>query len=387
MAPFHPLQRFLPQWNPSHQLAIHLQWFASAEEEGRTEEATEAKIRKSREEGKVAKSVDIVSASVLLLPVILIGFLGSYLFQVMLDMLRFFLTISPELDITNGSGILVQSFYSYFLRLIVPVALTALAAAVASNVFQVGWLFTFKPLKPDFSKIIPKIGKWLQKVLFSPEAAFNLLKSILKIVIILVISLINIQGEIPKLVNLIKVPFLQGIEYISGLGLGIIIQAAVVLLALAIPDFLFQRWQHRESIKMSKPEIKEERKQQEGDPLIKGRLRERQREVLMNNMMQNVPKADVIITNPTHFAVGLQWNNLTMAAPTVIAKGSDEVAQKIKEVARENEVPVVENKPLARALFAAVKVGDQVPEEYWEIVSRVLAEVYKLNGKMAAVAG
>jgi len=157
------------------------------------------------------------------------------------------------------------------------------------------------------------------------------------------------------------------------------------MLVLAIPDYLFQRFQHRESLKMSLQEVKEERKQQEGDPLIRSRLRERMREILRRNMMQNVPKADVIITNPTHFAIALQWDAATMTAPTVIAKGQDLIAQRIKEVASGAGVPLVENKPLARALYASVDIGDQIPQEYWELVSRILAEIFKLGRASAVV--
>lgn len=365
---------------------LHLQWFA-AEDEGRTEDPTEQKIRKAREEGKVAKSQDIVAAVVLLFPMVLIGFLAGSMFQTMQEMLHFYLNQAVTLDPATAGPLIWESFGGYFVRLVLPVLVIALLGAIAANLFQVGLMFTLKPITPDFTKIVPKFGQWLQKSLFSGEAVFNLLKSILKVVVIGVVAWLNIMGEIKKILDLLNQPFMVGIGVIGQLSLTIILQTAVILLAMAIPDYMYQRYRHTETLKMSPQEIKEERKQAEGDPLIKSRLRERMQEILRRNMMENVPKADVIITNPTHFAVGLQWDSNTMGAPTVIAKGMDNMALKIREIAADNRVPLVENKPLARALYASTELGDQIPEEYWEVVSRILAEVYKLNGAAQAVVG
>jgi flagellar biosynthetic protein FlhB len=163
-----------------------------------------------------------------------------------------------------------------------------------------------------------------------------------------------------------------------------ILESAVAMLILAVPDYLFQRWQFRESLKMTKQEVKEEHKMYEGDPLIKGRLRERMRELLTKNIAQAVPKASVVVTNPTHFAVALQWEQGAMTAPLVVAKGADEVAQRIKAIARENDVPIVENRPLARALYAETEVGDVIPEKYYEAIANVLAHVYAVNAKSAS---
>jgi flagellar biosynthetic protein FlhB len=159
----------------------------------------------------------------------------------------------------------------------------------------------------------------------------------------------------------------------------LLIISALLLLALSIPDMLFQRWQYRESLKMTKQEVKEERKMYEGDPLIKSRLRQRMRELMTRNMVANVPKADVVVTNPTHFAVALEWNQDTMQAPMVTAKGADEVAFRIRKIAADNGVPLVENRPLARALFAETEIGDTVPDIYWEAIAKVLAHVNKIN--------
>jgi len=372
----------VPAWRTAANsvFAWDLQRFA-AEDEGRTEDPTEAKIRKAGGEGKVAKSPDITAALVLLLPMGTLVFLAGSIWQTCLEMLKFYLGQATTSDPITGGGPLSGQFFSYLGRLLWPVLVVALVAAVGSNLLQVGILFTTKPLVPDFSRIRPKFGQWLKRSLFSTEALFNVAKQMIKVAVITVVAWLNIQAEWTHLLNLLHVSFTLASETLWRIALNIILQSAVVMLILAVPDYLFQRHQHKESLKMSVQEVKEERKQQEGDPLIRSRLRERMREILRRNMMQNVPKADVIITNPTHFAIALQWDAATMTAPTVVAKGQDLIAQRIKQVAADAGVPLVENKPLARALYAAVDIGDQIPQEYWELVSRILAEIYKLSGK------
>jgi flagellar biosynthetic protein FlhB len=375
---------FLP-WKtpPTTAFAWDLQRFA-AEDEGRTEDPTETKIRKAREEGKVAKSPDITAAIILLLPMVLLAFLAGSIWSTFLEMAKYYLTQATTADPITGGGPISGTFFLYLARLLGPILAVTLVAAVVANLLQVGFLFTIKPITPDFSRIVPKFGQWIKRSLFSVEAWFNIAKQLVKVAVIATIAVLNIQAEWIHLLNLIHVAFALAAETLWRIALNIILQSSVVMLVLAVPDYLFQRFQHRESLKMSLQEVKEERKQQEGDPLIRSRLRERMREILRRNMMQNVPKADVIITNPTHFAIALQWDAATMTAPTVIAKGQDLVAQRIKEVASNAGVPLVENKPLARALYAAVEIGDQIPQEYWELVSRILAEIFKL-GKARAV--
>jgi len=363
-----------------------LQRFA-AEDEGRTEDATDAKIRKAREEGKVAKSPDITAAIVLLVPMMALVFLAGSLWHTMVEMVNFYFSQATSADPIHGGAPLAASFFQYLVRLVGPILGVTLVASVAANLLQVGVLFTTKPITPDFTRIAPKFGKWLKRSLFSSEALFNVAKQIVKVIIISMVAIMNIESEWSHLMNLIHVSFYQASFTLWQIALNIILQSALLMLILAIPDYLFQRHQHRESLKMSLQEVKEERKQQEGDPLIRSRLRERMREILRRNMMQNVPKADVVITNPTHFAIALQWDALTMTAPTVVAKGQDLVAQRIKEIAAGAGVPLVENKPLARALYSSVDIGDQIPQEYWDLVSRILAEIYKLSGNDRAVSG
>ncbi len=357
---------------------VHLQWFAP-EDEGRTEDPTDRKIRKAREEGKVAKSGDVTSAIVMLFGLMAIFLMSRNIVKITMDMLRFFISIAAA-EGQNSSAALV-AFGNYILRLSMPVMAVCFLAAFLGNVVQVGFLFSTKPITPDFSKIAPNFGKWAQKSFFSAEAAFNLFKSIAKVAIIAVLAYVNIKAEIPNLANAVKLTPYRALGLVSGVAFRLMVEVAVLLLAFALPDYFFQRYQHRQSLKMSKHEIKEEYKETEGDPLIKSRLRQRMQEVLSASMARQVPEADVVITNPTHYAVALKWDNQTMTAPTVIAKGQDNLALRIKEIARDADVPMVENRPLARALHDNVELGDEVPEDYWDIVSTVLAEVYRLNGK------
>ena len=358
-------------------LAIDLQWFA-AEDEGRTEEPSDYKIRKAREEGRVAKSQELIGALGLLLPTLTLIFLGPSMFKTSLEMIRFFFTRLNETDnLLNGTFFVV--FLTYFARLALPIIAVAMLSGIIANLVQTGFLFTTKPLVPKFSKIVPRFGQYFQRTLFSVEGLFNFAKSILKIAIIGVVSYIVISSKIQQLARLQTATLWTGFITVAGLAAQLLIIAALLLLGLSIPDYLFQRWQYMESLKMTKQEVKEERKMYEGDPLIKSRLRQRMRELLSRNMAANVPKADVVITNPTHFAVALEWNKDTMPAPMVTAKGADEVAQRIKAIANEHGVPIVENKPLARALYAEVEIGDIIPETYYQAIATVLAHVYKIN--------
>ncbi|WP_304221953.1 flagellar biosynthesis protein FlhB [Gracilinema caldarium] len=358
-------------------LSIDLQWFA-AEDEGRTEEPSEYKIRKAREEGRVAKSQELVGSLGLLLPTLTLIFLGPSLFRTSLEMFRFFFTrINETESIFNGT--FFMAFISYFLRLALPVISVAMISGIIANLVQTGFLFTTKPLVPKFSKIVPRLGQYFQRTLFSVEGLFNFAKSVVKIAIIGIVSYVIISSKIEQLARLQTATLWKGFTTIAGLTAQLLIIASLLLLGLSIPDYLFQRWQYMESLKMTKQEVKEERKMYEGDPLIKSRLRQRMRELLSRNMAANVPKADVVITNPTHYAVALEWNKETMPAPMVSAKGVDEVAQRIKEIAKEHGVPIVENKPLARALYAEVEIGDIIPETYYQAIATVLAHVYKIN--------
>jgi flagellar biosynthetic protein FlhB len=376
-APWAGLQR-AGEWDAlARAAAIDLQWFA-AEDEGRTEEPSEYKIRKAREEGRVAKSQELIGALVLLLPALVILFLAPSMLRTCVEMLRFFFLRAAEADpITDR--IVLGVFFTYLIRLVLPITAAAMASAVFANVVQTGFLFTTQPLTPNFSKILPHFGRYFQRI-FSMEGLFNFGKSIVKMAIIGTVAYFLIRSDIGKLANLQTAGLWTGISTVASLAIRMLIISALLLLALSIPDFMFQRWQYRESLKMSREEVKEERKMYEGDPLVRSRLRQRMRELLSRNMAVNVPKADVVITNPTHFAVALEYHQ-GMEGPLVTAKGADEMALRIRRIARENEVPLVEHKPLAQALFKETEIGDFVPMKYWEAIAAVLVHVYRLDAE------
>ena len=359
---------------------VPLQWFA-AEDEGRTEEPSEHKLRKAREDGKVARSGEVSSSLVLLAGVAALGLLAENILRTTVNMFTFFLSRAGSPAAFNAS--LMSAFMSWLAAIALPVLAVVFMVAIAGNVIQVGFFFTAKPITPDFGRIVPRFNRWLQRSFASSEALFNFAKSLVKIAVIAAIAYLNIRGELPRLTRLSLSGFLASISIISQIAFRIMLEAAVAFMAFSAVDYWFQRRQHLESLKMSKQEVKEERKMYEGDPLTRSRLRERMREIMRRTMLKAVPKADVVITNPTHYAVALEYNRTLMAAPTVIAKGADLVAQKIKDIAGENGVPIMENKPLAQALFHEVEIGDTIPEKFYEALSIILAEVYKLHAKSA----
>ncbi len=357
---------------------VHLQWFA-AEDEGRTEEPSEHKLRKAREEGKVARSAEVSSSLVLLAGVATLGLLANSILGSSVQMFGYYFGRATNPEALNPS--LMSSFLGWLVRIGLPLLAVVFVMAIVGNVIQVGFLFTAKPITPDFGRIVPRFSRWLQRSFASGEALFNLAKAVGKLAVITGIAYANIRGELPRLALLADASFAGGIALISQIAFRILLEIAVVFLAFSAVDYWFQRRQHLESLKMSKQEVKEERKMYEGDPLTRSRLRERMREIMRRTMLKAVPKADVVITNPTHFAVALEYNRAVMIAPTVVAKGADRVAQKIREVATAIGVPLMENKPLAQALYREVEIGDTIPEKFYEAMSIILAEVYKLGRK------
>ena len=372
-------QQYLDRFGLNDEPLIDLQWFGP-EDEGRTEDPTEYKLRKAREEGKVAKSADLTSAIVLIFCITGLAAFGSSMIESMRDMMVFFYSNATKMDPTSSPEAGMAAI-RFFVRTALPLASIAFVAAFAGNVFQVGFQFSSKPITPDPSKIIPRFGKWFQRSFMSAEAGFNLMKSIVKVIIIGGIAFLNIRMEFDRLVAFITMSFLKAFSILSGIAFRIMLEAAIAMLAFAIVDYRFQKKQHIDSLKMSKHEIKEERKMTEGDPLIKSRLRERMREIMNRDMMRKIPEADVVITNPTHFAVVMQYDRSSMPAPMVTAKGQDNMAFKIREIAGEHNIPIMENKPLARALYAEVEVGDVIPEQYYQAMIVILAEVYSLRGE------
>jgi flagellar biosynthetic protein FlhB len=358
-------------------LAIDLQWFADGDE-SRTEEPTEVKLRRLKEEeGQVPKSQELVGALGLLIPALVILFLAPSMLKTCVEMLRFFLLRAVELDPADrlAGGLVLR----YLLRLGAPILAAAMAAALFSNLIQTGFIFTTKPLTPNFSRVLPRVGQFFQRTIFSMDGLFNLFKSVVKMALIGSVAWFLIRADMEKLINLQKAGLWLGFTTVAGLAAKMLIISALLLLLLAIPDYMFQRWRFRERNRMSRQEIKEERRQYESDPLIQNRIRQRMRMLMSQNLEANVPQADVVITNPTHFAIALRYDPLNMEAPQVNAKGADEVALRIRRIALENEVPIVEDKPLARALYRMTEVGDLIPWQFWEAVAVIITKVRLLN--------
>ncbi len=366
-------------------LKVHLQWFA-AEDEGRTEDPTEYRIKKAREEGRIAKSQELVGALGLLLPFMTLVIAAPSMLGTMGDMLRHFFSLASDASPVGQGKAIAADALGYFVRLATPIAAVAVVSALASNLLQVGFNFTVKPITPDFSRIVPRFGQYFKRTLFSLEGAYNLGKSIVKVAVIVIVAWLNLNAEFGKLASLYTLMPLDALEYVSGIAVRVVLECALVLLAFSVPDLLFQRWQYREQLKMTKEEVKEERKMYEGDPLVKGRLRDRMRELLQRNIAKVVPESTVVVTNPTHYAVALKWEEAAMAAPEVTAKGADEVALRIRKIAGESGVPVVENRPLARALYAEAEIGDAIPEKYYEAIAGLIAHVYMMDEKKRAAA-
>jgi flagellar biosynthetic protein FlhB len=321
----------------------------------------------------------LIGALGLLLPAVTLILLMPRMLRTCVEMVRFFMLRVVELDPTKDRFV-AGIFFTYFIKLVMPVLSVAVVSALFSNLVQTGFLFTTKPLVPDFTRILPRFGQYFQRTLFSMEGLFNFFKSIVKMAIIGSVAYILITSNIEKLANLQTASLWLGVSTVGALAAKMLIISALLLLVLSIPDFMFQRWRYRESLKMSREEVKEERKMYEGDPHVRSRLRSRMREIMTQNMAANVPKADVVITNPTHFAVALEYSmGSSLSAPRVTAKGADEVAFRIRRIAQDNGVPIVENRPLARALYAETEVGDIIPEAYWQVVATVLSKVMNIN--------
>ncbi len=363
--------------------SFDLQLFA-AEDEGRTEEPTEYKKRKAREEGKVAKTQELPSALILLFGFFMIFLFSKVIYKNLLGMMQLYLG-SVQQVVSSGENVvfLLRPILPIIAKIIGPIMGVVFIAAIIGNVAQVGFQFSIKPIQPDISKINPNPIRFFQRVLFSKLTAVNLGKTIFKIATIGMVAFLLIRRETATIMQTIDMGLPQGMYIILSTSFKLVMIVSGILLVLSIPDYIFQRRQHIESLKMTKQELKEERKLLEGDPLLRARMRERQRAYARKRMMHEVPTADVVITNPIHYAVALKYEALKMSAPSCVAKGQELIAQRIRNIAEEHDVPVVENRPLARELYRRVEIGDEVPDELFTAVAEVLAFVYKLRQKAA----
>jgi flagellar biosynthetic protein FlhB len=354
---------------------MNLQFFAQE----KTEKATPKKRQEARDKGQVARSAEIPSAMILFFSFLFYFLFGSYYQELIFDLIRVPLTSYLLMDITEQNVMMFAGELLLQLGLIVfPVLLIAMVFGIFGNYIQFGFLFTTKVLEPKWERLDPIKG---MKKIFSLRSLVEMLKSILKLTIVGGISFYTLWSQKAEIMALSKLSVGSTMKFIANLTIKLGLMISLVLIVLAFLDFLYQRYEHEKNLKMSKQDIKDEFKKSEGDPLIKSKIRERQRQMAMRRMMSEIPKADVVITNPTHFAVALQYDPSQMNAPTVIAKGMDYIALKIKEAAKENQVIMMENRPLAQALYHQVEIGESVPEDLFQAVAEVLAYVYRLKGK------
>lgn len=369
---------------PYFLLEYELQWFAKDGEGGeKTEPATAKKLQDARENGQVAKSQELNHAigliSLFLMLKMFISFVGEHLLN------SFPMIYNKIPDIINESigGLsvfviqrVINNVMITILQILSPFFVIGFSLSVLINILQVKWKITTKPMKPKISKLNPLNGF---KRIFSKDSLFELLKSIVKIILIIYVAYTSIKDHQNELFLLYDIPLFQVILLIGTIVIDTGLKISFVYLIVGIADLIYQRHKFKEDMKMTKQEVKDEYKNIEGNPEIKGRQRSKMREASQRRMMQSLPSADVVITNPTHYAVAIKYDSKKNSAPIVVAKGEDFLAQKIRETAKEHHIEIVENKPLARMLYANVDVGQEVPPELYQAVAEVLAFVYSLR--------
>ena len=343
----------------------------------KTEEPTERKLQEARKKGDIAKSMEVPSAAVLLGGVILLYFTAGYMLNRVGGMMQYYLGNLDQMDVTPGNmpAISLQATMAA-VAVLWPLMLTVFLLALLANYFQVGFLFTTEKMTPKLEKIDPLQG-FVR--LFSKQAMANFVKSIAKMGLVGYIAYDTVRDSVDQILPLMdKAPY-PILLFMAEVSFWIFLKCALLIAIIAAADYAFQRWQFMEKMKMTKQDLKDEGKQTEGDPHVKGRIRSIQMEMARKRMMSEVPKADVVITNPTHLAVAVKYDAMSMKAPMVLAKGAGTIANKIKEVAKEHGVPVVEDKPLAQALYKAVEINESIPENLFQAVAEVLAYVYNLR--------
>ncbi|MBD5392696.1 MAG: flagellar biosynthesis protein FlhB [Lachnospiraceae bacterium] len=368
-------------------LEYNLQFFAKEGPGGeKTEEPTSKKLSDARKEGQVAKSKEIANAfgllGLFLIIKIYVGTMGNKLIEgfsgVYNQIPKVIQMYDSKVPVASIST-LIRGMMLRMLGIIAPILLIGFLVAFVCDVVQVKWRPTTKPLKPKFSKLSPVSGF---KRIFSANSLMELVKSIIKILLISYVAYSFLKDRVKEVFLLYDIGLNQAIGLIGEIVTDLGIRVTAVYMVIAFVDYAYQKWKFRNDMKMTKQEVKDEYKNQEGDPQIKGKQRQRMQEASRRRMMQQLPEADVVITNPTHYAVAIKYDPDKYDAPYVIAKGEDYLAQKIKDIAKENDVEIVENKPLARMLYANVDVGGLIPPELYQAVAEVLAFVYHLKGRV-----
>ena len=343
----------------------------------KTEDATPKKKSDAKKKGQVAKSKELSSTITLLTTTLLLIMLGAYLLDNLKGVVSLFLSNYLTLSVNEYTfkSVLLVSIIKFGL-LVLPVVVPIMIMGVIASLIQSGFIFTNEPLKPDLKKLSMISGF---KKIFSTRSLVDLLRNLAIVTVIGVVAYNFIKSNYLQIMNYgsLKIEAILGV--FGGLVIGIFFKISIIMLIISIIDFAYQKFKHSKELKMSMQEIKEEYKQQEGDPQIKSKIRQKQREMASSRMMQQVPDATVVITNPTHLAIAIKYEQGGEGAPIVIAKGADNVAIKIKEVAKENDIPIIENKPLARLIYKELDLGSEIPADMYEAVAEILALVYKLK--------
>lgn len=362
-------------------LSLDLQFFAGE----KTEKATPKKKQDARKKGQVAKSTDLTNAIVLLFTFSFLLFYGEYAANRLLQLVRKGLSDLLLWNVTEDSiPLLFIHLFKESVIIAAPIIFVPFFAAFATNLSQVGFLISGESMKFDLKKLDPIQGA---KKIFSLRSVVELIKSLLKVGAFAIVAGLLLWQQRGNILKLSEMEMLSVVSYLASLLMKIGLTLSAVYLVIAVADLVYQRFDHAKQLRMSKQDIKDEHKKTEGDPLIKHKIKEKQRQMATARMMQDVPKAQVVVTNPTHFAVAIAYDAGKMKVPMVVAKGTDYMALKIKEVAKEHKVVIMENKPLARALYASVEIGQEIPEELFKAVAEVLAYVYRIKGSLSRKQG
>ncbi len=371
-------------------LQYDLQFFAQEGPGGeKTEEPTAKRKEDTRKKGQVAKSQELYNAVSLIAIFLLLKIYGQRMGRAFLNIFRWVYEaliptmikpVNGDMSIRDFHLLITQIVLRYILMLL-PILIVSFVLAFVVNLLQVGWKVSWEPMKPKLNKISPLSGF---KRMFSPQKLVELLKSVLKIVVISLVCYSYLRDRIGFVFSMQEFSVNSALSLTVSTLVDLGLRIGFVYLVIGIADYIYNRWKHHRDIKMTKQEVKDEMKDIEGNPEIKSKIRQKMMQASRQRMMQAVPEADVVITNPTHYAVALKYDAEIASAPIVIAKGQDYMAQKIKELAREHDVEIVENKPLARMLYANVEVDGLVPPELYQSVAEVLAFVYNLKKEKAS---
>ncbi|QOJ18017.1 MAG: flagellar biosynthesis protein FlhB [Phycisphaeraceae bacterium] len=350
----------------------------------RTEEATPKRLQDAREEGRVPKSADAAAAALLLVVVLMLFVAMTPVLGELRLYLERALGVSSGLDLirVEAIGDAPREALVAFVRIGLPLLFIAWLAAYGAHFWQVGWLFTSKALAPKLEKINPINGF---KRIFGLQALVKATLDSAKVAAVLLVAVLSIMGMSHDMLLLPNLSMIHALAVVGWMMFDLALRILAVLAVLGLIDFIWQRWKHRRDLRMTKTEVKEEMKHTDGDPETKKRRQRLQQQIAMQRLRTSVPRADVIVTNPEHISIAIQYDEKTMRAPRVVAKGQDYVALRIRQIAMQHGIPIVERKPLARALYRGVEVGQEIPPEFYQAVAEILAYVFRLaNRKPAA---